>query len=81
MTEQAACPSYPYGQRIRKLRESADFSVYTPGSMSGKPVSILNSFSCPGAAILLSLGPGTPAPCWSTGLPMHQASMDILSVV
>jgi hypothetical protein len=40
------------GQRIRKLRESADFSVYTPGSMSGTPVSILNSFSCPGAAVL-----------------------------
>jgi len=39
-------------QRIQKLRASADFSVYTPGSTSGSPVSVLNSFACPAAAIL-----------------------------
>ncbi len=40
------------GQRIRKLRASADFTVYTPGSSSGTPVSILNSFVCPAASVL-----------------------------
>ncbi len=39
-------------RRIRKLRESADFSVYTPGSSSGAAVSVLNSFACPAAAVL-----------------------------
>ena len=39
-------------RRIQKLRESADFTVYTPGSTSGTPVSVLNSFACPAAAIL-----------------------------
>jgi hypothetical protein len=38
--------------RIRKLRDSADFAVYTPGSTSGTPVSVLNSFACPAAALL-----------------------------
>jgi hypothetical protein len=40
------------GMRIQKLRKSADFAVYTPGSASGTPVSVLNSFACPAAAIL-----------------------------
>ncbi len=40
------------GNRIKRLRESADFRVYTPGSNAGFPVSILNSFSAPPAAIL-----------------------------
>ncbi len=40
------------GRRILKLRESADFTVYTPGSTSGTQVSVLNSFACPGAAVL-----------------------------
>jgi hypothetical protein len=39
-------------RRIRKLRESADFSIYTPGSASGTPVSVLNSFACPAASVL-----------------------------
>ena len=39
-------------QRIQKLRASADFAVYTPGSTAGTPVSVLNSFACPAAAIL-----------------------------
>ncbi len=35
------------GERIRKLRESAEFAIYTPGSSAGLPVSILSSFSAP----------------------------------
>ena len=44
-----------WGQNIRRiqtLRASADFAVYTPGSTSGEPVSVLNSFACPVGAIL-----------------------------
>ncbi|MEM4246130.1 MAG: DUF87 domain-containing protein, partial [Candidatus Bathyarchaeia archaeon] len=33
--------------RIRMLRDSADFVIYTPGSEAGVPVSILQSFSAP----------------------------------
>jgi hypothetical protein len=33
--------------RIRKLKESAEFSVFTPGSLAGIPVNILRSFSAP----------------------------------
>jgi hypothetical protein len=40
------------GERISRLRESADFVVYTPGSSAGIPVSILKSFTTPPAAIL-----------------------------
>jgi hypothetical protein len=40
------------GERIRRLREAADFVVYTPGSSAGVPVSILRSFDAPGRAIL-----------------------------
>ena len=39
-------------ERIRKLKESADFSIYTPGSNAGTPVSILKSFAAPGREIL-----------------------------
>ena len=35
------------GDRIRRLREAADFAVYTPGSSAGLPVSILSSFAAP----------------------------------
>jgi len=35
------------GERIRKLRDTADFVVYTPGSDAGVPVSILQSFAAP----------------------------------
>ena len=38
--------------RIRRLRDAADFAVYTPGSTAGLPVSILKSFATPGAAIV-----------------------------
>lgn len=40
------------GNRIKRLREVADFRVYTPGSNAGFPVSILNSFSAPPPTIL-----------------------------
>lgn len=35
------------GQRIRMLRETTDFVIYTPGSDAGIPVSILHSFDAP----------------------------------
>jgi len=38
------------GARIKKLRESAEFAIYTPGSRTGTPVSILSSFAAPPAA-------------------------------
>ncbi len=40
------------GTRIQKLREAADFVVYTPGSSAGLPVSILKSFAAPDPAML-----------------------------
>jgi hypothetical protein len=40
------------GQRIQRLRESADFVIYTPGSNAGLQVSILKSFSAPDQTIL-----------------------------
>jgi len=39
------------GARIRKLRDAAEFAIYTPGSTAGLPVSILKSFSFPGKAV------------------------------
>ncbi len=39
------------GERIGRLRESADVTVYTPGSESGVPVSILRSFDAPPEAV------------------------------
>ncbi|HVQ38908.1 MAG TPA: DUF87 domain-containing protein, partial [Pyrinomonadaceae bacterium] len=39
------------GTRIKRLREAADFRIYTPGSNSGIPVSILKSFAAPPEAI------------------------------
>jgi hypothetical protein len=35
------------GARIKKLREAAEFAIYTPGSNAGIPVSILKSFAAP----------------------------------
>ena len=37
------------GARIGRLRASADFAIYTPGSRAGRPLSILSSFSAPSA--------------------------------
>ena len=38
--------------RIQRLRDNAEFLVYTPGSTAGLPVSILKSLDKPGPAIL-----------------------------
>src|SRR5215212_1572476 len=35
------------GERIKRLRDAADFRIYTPGSNAGLPVSILKSFAAP----------------------------------
>src|SRR6185436_18604248 len=39
------------GDRIKRLRDAADFTIYTPGSNAGIPVSILRSFVAPPEAI------------------------------
>ncbi|HKO36324.1 MAG TPA: hypothetical protein VJV21_07570 [Pyrinomonadaceae bacterium] len=39
------------GARIKRLRETADFRVYTPGSNAGIQVSILKSFAAPPPAL------------------------------
>src|SRR6185436_1305972 len=39
------------GARIKRLREAADFRIYTPGSNAGIPVSILKSFAAPPEAV------------------------------
>ncbi|MCY2960170.1 MAG: type IV secretion system DNA-binding domain-containing protein [Planctomycetota bacterium] len=40
------------GARIARLREAADFVVYTPGSNAGLPVSIVKSFAAPPRAVV-----------------------------
>src|SRR3954464_1946906 len=40
------------GARIERLRKAADFSIYTPGSRAGVPVSVLQSFTAPTKAVL-----------------------------
>ena len=37
--------------RIKRLRDAADFTIYTPGSNAGLPVSILKSFAAPSPAV------------------------------
>jgi hypothetical protein len=37
--------------RIGRLRAAAEFSVYTPGSATGRPLSIVRSFAAPAAAV------------------------------
>src|SRR3954463_5084197 len=39
------------GARIERLRAAADFTIYTPGSRAGTPLSILSSFAAPPQAI------------------------------
>ncbi|MDD5312020.1 MAG: ATP-binding protein [Dehalococcoidia bacterium] len=39
------------GDRIARLKQAADFVIYTPGSTAGIPISILKSFAAPPAAI------------------------------
>jgi len=40
------------GSRIQKLRDSADFNIYTPGSSAGIPLSIVKSFAVPEQAVM-----------------------------
>lgn len=40
------------GARIQRLRDAAEFAIYTPGSSSGRPLSIVKSFAAPEPAIL-----------------------------
>jgi hypothetical protein len=40
------------GARIQRLRDAADFAIYTPGSNAGIPISILKTFSAPGQSII-----------------------------
>ena len=40
------------GSRIAKLRDNVDLAIYTPGSTAGLPVSVLQSFAAPAAALL-----------------------------
>ena len=35
------------GERIARLRQAADFAIYTPGSTAGIPLSLLRSFAAP----------------------------------
>ena len=39
------------GDRIRRLRDAAEFAIYTPGSSAGIPISILSSFAAPPEAL------------------------------
>jgi hypothetical protein len=38
-------------ERIARLREAADFAIYTPGSTAGLPISVLGSFAAPPASL------------------------------
>jgi hypothetical protein len=39
------------GGRIRRLKEAADFAIYTPGSSAGIPISIVASFAAPAPGV------------------------------
>ena len=39
-------------ERIRTMRETVDLRIYTPGSNTGRPLTILKSFSAPPQAVL-----------------------------
>ena len=39
------------GARIARLRDAAEFTIYTPGSTAGVPLSILKSFAAPTASV------------------------------
>ena len=39
-------------ERVRKMRETVEMRVYTPGSTYGRPLTILKSFGCPNKEIL-----------------------------
>lgn len=50
--ENGITSDYQSKNRIKKLKESADFTIYTPGSTSGVPLSILSSFKSPSKEVL-----------------------------
>jgi hypothetical protein len=39
------------GARIQRLKDAADFAIYTPGSTAGIPISIVASFEAPAQAV------------------------------
>jgi hypothetical protein len=39
------------GARIARLKQAAEFTIYTPGSTAGVPLSIVESFAAPDAAV------------------------------
>ena len=41
------------GARIQRLRDAANFTIFTPGSTAGVPISILSSFACPSEETML----------------------------
>ncbi len=41
-------------ERIAKLRDAADMTIYTPGSTAGIPLSVLKSFAAPSAEVINS---------------------------
>ena len=40
------------GARIQRLRDAAEFALYTPGSSTGRPLSIIKSFAAPNADVM-----------------------------
>jgi hypothetical protein len=40
------------GARVQRLKDAAEVTIYTPGSDSGRPLSILRSFAAPDAATM-----------------------------
>ena len=40
------------GKRIADLKKRVDMAIYTPGSNAGLPISVLQSFEAPGAALM-----------------------------
>jgi hypothetical protein len=40
------------GERLARLRDTADFLIYTPGSEAGIPISVLSSFAAPPPAVI-----------------------------
>src|SRR5688500_12649205 len=39
------------GERIRRMREAAEFAIYTPGSSAGRQLSVLDALSAPVQAL------------------------------
>ena len=39
------------GERIQRFRDAAEVAIYTPGSLSGRPLSVLRSFAAPAAEL------------------------------